>query len=363
MLHLEQLLTRLRKVTSRMFKANVVNSLRVLLVVTLPLISVLAEQSLAGEPFVNIYSHRQPFLIKPFLTEFTKSTGITTNVLYSKNGLAARIEAEGKNTPADVVLTVDIARLMAYSNKNLLSSVSSKILEANIPEYLRAKDKTWFALSKRARVVAVSKARVNKNEIMRIEELADPKWKGRVCSRPGSHVYNRSLLASIIAANGEAKAKSWAQGVVNNLARRPQGNDRAQIKGIFSGECDLSIVNNYYYGKLLFSNDPSHRKWAKSVSLVFTNQKDRGNHINISGGGIVKYSKNKDNALKLLEFLTGKVAQALYGKVNFEYPVNPKVKLGKQLALWGKFREDTVSIDTIAKLSRKSQKIIDKVGW
>jgi len=312
---------------------------------------------------VNIYSHRQPFLINPFLKEFTKETGIRANVLYSKTGLAARIQAEGKNTPADIVLTVDIARLMSYANKKLLAPVNSKILLSNIPSHLRASNNTWFAFSKRARVIAISRDRVNPSELERVEDLTAAKWKGRICTRPGSHVYNRSLLASVINANGAVEAEEWAKGLVNNLARRPQGNDRAQIKAIHSGECDLGLVNNYYYGKLLNSKVADQRLWAKSVRLVFMNQSDRGNHVNISGGGLVKYSKNKENGIKLLEFLTGEVAQKLYGEINFEYPVNPAVGLSKDLKAWGDFKEDTVSIEKIAELARKAQKIIDRSGW
>ena len=319
--------------------------------------------SLASSSEVNIYSHRQPFLINPFLKEFTKKTGVKTNVLYSKTGLAARIQSEGINTPADVVLTVDIARLMSYANKKLLAPVNSKILLSNIPRHLRATDNTWFAFSKRARVVAISRDRVKPSELERVEDLTGAEWKGRICTRPGSHVYNRSLLASIINANGAAEAEKWAKGFVANLARRPQGNDRAQIKAIHSGECDLGLVNNYYYGKLLNSKAADQREWAKSVRLVFMNQNDRGNHVNISGGGLVKHSKNKENGIKLLEFLTGQIAQKLYGEINFEYPVNPAVSLSKDLKTWGVFKEDTVSIEKIAKLARESQKIIDRSGW
>ena len=319
--------------------------------------------SLANQGSINIYSHRQPFLIQPFLDVFTAKTGIKTNVLYSKKGLAARIQAEGKNTPADVVLTVDIARMMSYQRKNVLATIDSKILEKNVPKHLRSSDSTWFALSKRARVVAISKERVKQSEIRRIEDLTSAKWKGRVCSRPGSHVYNRSLLASIIAANGADDATKWAKGLVLNLARRPQGNDRAQIKAIHSGECDVALVNHYYYGKLLFSKVPSQRSWANSVNVIFTNQNDRGNHVNISGGGVAKYSKNKLNAIRLLEFLTEETAQRLYGEINFEYPVNPAVNIGKELAKWGSFKEDKVSIERIASLAREAQKIIDRTGW
>ena len=318
---------------------------------------------LAGE--INIYSHRQPFLINPFLEYFTKESGITTNIIYSKKGLAERLEAEGENTPADVVLTVDIGRLYVYQDKNLLASIDSNILNNNIPAHLKSKDNTWFGLSKRARVIIVSKDRVGQDEIKTIEDLANPKWRGLVCSRPGSHVYNRALMASIIAANGEVDAEKWAGGLVKNLARRPQGNDRAQVKAIYEGQCDIAIINNYYFGKLKYSEDPQQREWTKNLKLIFPNQgpEDRGSHVNISGGGVVKFSKNKKDAIALLEFLTSKKAQELYGKINFEYPVNPNVEPTEELQSWGSFKEDQLPIIKIAELSPLAQKIIDRSGW
>ena len=317
----------------------------------------------AGE--INIYSHRQPFLINPFLEFFTAETGITTNIIYSKKGLAERLQAEGSNTPADVVLTVDIGRLYVYQDKNLLASIQSDILEKNIPSHLRSKDNTWFGLSKRARVIVISKDRVENDEIKKIEDLANQKWNGRICSRPGSHVYNRALMASIIAANGEAEAEKWANGLVKNLARRPQGNDRAQVKAIYEGQCDIAIINNYYFGKLKFSEDPQQREWTKNLKLIFPNQgeKDRGSHVNISGGGVVKFSKNKEDAISFLEFLTSKKAQELYGEINFEYPANINIKASKELQSWGKFREDQLPIIKIAELAPLAQKIIDRSGW
>ena len=314
---------------------------------------------------INIYSHRQPFLINPFLELFTAETGITTNIIYSKKGLAERLQAEGQNTPADVVLTVDIGRLYVYQDKNLLASISSKILEKNIPPHLRSIDNTWFGLSKRARVIVISSDRVGKNEIKRIEDLANPKWKGRICSRPGSHVYNRALMASILAANGEVAAENWANGLVDNLARRPQGNDRAQVKAIYEGQCDIAIINNYYFGKLKFSEDSQQRKWTKNLNLIFPNQADddRGSHVNISGGGVVQFSKNKSDAIALLEFLTSKKAQELYGEINFEYPINLNVTASAELQSWGNFKEDQLPIIKIAEFSPLAQKIIDRSGW
>ena len=312
---------------------------------------------------LNIYSHRQQFLLQPFLDAFTAETGITTNVVYASKGLAQRLKAEGEASPADVILTVDIARLSEYSDLDLLSPVDSAVLNAAIPSELRASDNRWFAFSTRARLVVTSKERVAADAISNIEELADPQWEGRVCTRKGSHVYNRSLLASIIAANGKDAAEAWADGLVANMARRAQGNDRAQAKGIFEGQCDVAIMNHYYYGKMLHGDKEDHRAWANSIRLVFTNQGGRGNHINISGGGVAKYSPNRENAVAFLEFLTGSLAQQLYGEVNFEYPVNRSVAPGGVLQSFGEFKPDTLPIERLAELAPQAQMIIDRTGW
>ena len=312
---------------------------------------------------LNIYSHRQQFLLQPFLDAFTTETGITTNVVYASKGLAQRLKAEGEASPADVILTVDIARLSEYADLDLLSPVESAVLNAAIPSELRASDNRWFAFSTRARLVVTSKERVAADAISNIEELADPQWEGRVCTRKGSHVYNRSLLASIIAANGKDAAEAWADGLVANMARRPQGNDRAQAKGIFEGQCDVAIMNHYYYGKMLHGDKEDHRAWANSIRLVFTNQGSRGNHINISGGGVAKHSPNRENAVAFLEFLTGSLAQQLYGEVNFEYPVNRSVAPGGVLQSFGEFKPDALPIERLAELAPQAQMIIDRTGW
>ena len=317
----------------------------------------------AGAAELNVYSHRQQFLLQPFLDAFTAETGIATNVVYASKGLAQRLKAEGEASPADVILTVDIARLSEYADLDLLSPVDSAVLNANIPAELRASDNRWFALSTRARLVVTSKERVAADAISDIEELADPKWEGRVCTRKGSHVYNRSLLASIIAAKGEDAAEAWADGLVANMARRAQGNDRAQAKGIFEGQCDVAIMNHYYYGKMLHGDKEDHRAWANSIRLVFTNQGGRGNHVNISGGGVAKYSPNRENAVAFLEFLTGSVAQKLYGEVNFEYPVNRSVAPGGVLQSFGEFKSDALPIERLAELAPRAQMIIDRAGW
>ena len=312
---------------------------------------------------LNIYSHRQPFLIKPFIDAYKAETDTKVNIVYASKGLAQRLQAEGARSPADVILTVDIARLFVYADKGLLASIESEVLSRNIPTHLRAKDSTWFAFSKRARVIAIAKRAKDTVSIKRYEDLVDPQWRGRICARPGSHVYNRALVASMIHAEGVDAAELWASGIMENLARRPQGNDRAQVKAIHEGVCDIAIINNYYYGKLKHSDKPAQRDWAAGVRLVFPNQNGRGTHVNISGGGVAKHSKNKAEAIRFLEFLTSKAAQDLYGSVNYEYPVNPAVEVPEELRSWGAFSEDKMSIARIADLAPEAQMIIDRVGW
>ena len=321
----------------------------------------IAGETVAAE--LNIYSHRQQFLLQPFLDAFTAETGIETNVVYASKGLAQRLQAEGEASPADVVLTVDISRLSEYAELDLLSPVQSNILTKNIPSKFRAADNRWFALSTRTRIIAVSKDRVEPDAIADLEDLAKPEWEGRVCSRKGSHVYNRSLVASVIAAHGEAAATEWADGVVANFARKPQGNDRAQAKAIFQGQCDVAIMNHYYFGKMLYGDKAEQKDWANAINLIFTNQNGRGAHVNVSGGGVAKHSPNREAAIKFLEFLTMPVAQQLYGEVNFEYPVNPQVAPGGVLQAWGAFKADELPIERLAELAPMAQKVIDRVGW
>ena len=350
-------LTKLRMPSSRVFSRR---STLGAVVLTLGLLSL---PCIAAAQTLNIYSHRQPFLIQPFIDAYTAETGTEINIVYASKGLAQRLQMEGERSPADLILTVDIARLHVYADKDLLAPVASDVLRTNIPAHLRDPGDRWFAFSKRARVIAVSKQAVDALGIKRYEDLADPKWRGRICSRPGSHVYNRALIGSMIHADGEAAAEAWAQGVVDNLARRPQGNDRAQVKAVYEGVCDIAIINNYYYGKLKHADNEEHRNWADAVELIFPNQDDRGTHVNISGGGVAKYSQNKAEAIRFLEFLTEATAQHLYGEVNFEYPVNPAVPMPDELASWGSFKEDTMPISKIADLAPTAQMIIDRVGW
>ena len=313
---------------------------------------------------VNIYSHRQRVLLEPFLEAFTAKTGIETNVVFAAKGLAQRLAAEGKASPADLVLTVDIARLSEYDSLGLFQPVSSDILTSAIPAHLRSADNRWFGLSKRTRIIVTHKDRVPEGAITRIEDLADPQWEGRICTRKGSHVYNRALLASLIAHHGTEEATKWAEGLVANLARRPQGNDRAQAKAIFAGECDIAIMNHYYYGKMINNDqEPEQKDWASVLDVVLPNQADRGAPINITGGGIATYAPNAENAQKLLEFLVSEDAQNLYAAINYEYPVIDETKGPSGLDGFGALKADQLPIQALADNALEAQMIIDRVGW
>ena len=328
------------------------------------LLMVVISNGAALAESLGIYTHRQPFLLEPILEAYTKKTGVEFQTVYAPKGLAARLKAEGERTDADLVLTVDISRIKELADTGLLAPLASDILNKHVPSYLRDANDRWTALSLRARIIAVSKERVGKQAITTIEDLASPKWQGRVCSRKGSHVYNRAVLASLIAHNGEEAAKNWTLGIVDNLARRPQGNDRAQAKAIYSGQCDVALMNTYYYGKMKFAKDkPEQQKWADSIEIAFFNQDGRGQHVNISAAGITQGSKRKELARAFLEWVTSEEAQQIYTKVNFEYPVNPNAQLSEEVASWGTFKMDMLPMNVIADNSPQAQRIINETGW
>ena len=315
-----------------------------------------------AEEVVNLYSYRQPFLIKPMLKEFTKKTGIKTNVVFAKKGMLEKIKA----TPgaADAVLTVDIGRLHDMDEAGLLQPVKSKVLEQNIPSSYRHPKGHWFGLTTRGRVIYASKKRVKPGAITRYEDLADPKWKGKICTRSGKHVYNVSLIASIVAHSGEAKAKTWLMGLKSNLARKPQGNDRAQAKAIHAGECDLALANTYYMAKMATNKkNKAQQEWAKAVYIIFPNQKDRGAHVNISGAAVTKHAKNRTNAVRLIEFLSGEYAQKLYADQNYEYPLKKGVKTHPLVDSWGKFKADTINLAVVANKRATASKLVDQVDY
>ncbi|WP_370277981.1 Fe(3+) ABC transporter substrate-binding protein [Pontibacterium sp.] len=314
---------------------------------------------------VNIYSFRQAFLIKPLLEAFTEETGIKANVVFSKKGLLERIEHEGKNSPADVLLTSDIGPLYDAVEKGLLQPIQSDVLNSNIPAKYRATDGQWYGLTSRSRIIYASKDRVKEGEISSYEDLADPKWKGRICTRSGKHTYNLSLIGSMVAEHGEAEAQQWLTSVKGNLARRPQGNDRAQVKAVKQGECDLALGNSYYFGKMI-TNDkkPEQIEWAQSVNLIFPNQDNRGAHMNISGAGVTKYAPHKDAAIKLIEFLSSEKAQQMYAEVNFEFPVREGTPRSELINKYmGEFKEDGINLQRVAELRSTAAKMVDKVGF
>ena len=310
---------------------------------------------------VNIYSYRQPFLIEPLTSAFTDKTGIKVNIVYLRKGMIERMKAEGKRSPADVVLTVDISRLSALVEAGLTQQVVSQILSTNVPEKYRDPAGHWFGLTTRARIIYVSKERVRTGEIKSYEDLADPKWRGKVCTRSGLNAYNLALTSAIIHHHGEDYAKKWLDGFKQNLARKPQGNDRAQVKAIWAGECDLSIGNTYYMGKML--KDPEQADWAKSVNIVFPTFEGGGTHVNVSGIGMAKFSPNKENALALMEFLSSGEAQEIYATANFEYPIAPGTKVDDLVKSWGSFNADNVNLMTIAKLRKKALKLTEIVDF
>ena len=320
---------------------------------------VISSQSFAKE--VNVYSYRQPFLIEPLFNKFTEQSGVKVNVVFAKKGLAERLVREGQNSPADLVFTVDIGRLSEVVDKDVVQPVTSDVLSKNIPAQYRDPEGKWFGLTTRTRSVYASKERVDLADIQTYEDLADPKWKGKICTRSGKHPYNLALIASMISHHGEAKTTDWLKGVKANLARKPQGNDRAQVKAIKEGVCDLSLGNNYYYGKML--NNEEQVAWANAVNLTFPNQGDRGTHVNISGMALTKSAPNKENAIKLMEFLTEEIAQTMYSTDNFEYPVNAKVAPSELLQSWGSFKSDTLPLSEIAKNRKLAALLVDKVGF
>lgn len=313
---------------------------------------------------VNIYSYRQPELIKPLLDRFTKETGITTNVLFLDKGLVERIKAEGANSPADVILTIDIQRLTEAKDGGVVQPVKDNaLINKDIPASLRDADGDWFGLTTRGRVVYASKDRVAQSNIT-YEELADPKWKGKICIRDGQHAYNIALFASMVAHHGAEYTEKWLTGLKNNLARKPDGNDRSQAKSIMAGECDISLGNTYYVG-LMMTNDkaPEEKEWAKSIKILFPNAADRGTHVNVSGMALAKNSPNKANALKLMEFLASAEGQKIYAEQVFEYPVMPGAEASAIVKSFGTIKPDNIALTEIAKYRKQASELVDKVGF
>lgn len=332
-------------------------------------VGILAASALSGPASaatqeVNLYSYRQPALIDPLLKAFTDKTGIRVNTVYVEKGMVEKLRAEGANSPADAILTVDVGRLNDLREAGVLQPIKTPALDRNIPSSYRHPEGYWYGLTTRARILFVSKERVAPGAIKSYEDLADPRLKGRVCMRSGKHDYNISLIASIIAHKGEEAARQWLKGVKDNLAQKPQGNDRSQAKAISEGVCDVAAANTYYMGKMATNEkEPEQRKWAEAVRVVFPNAEERGTHVNISGAAIAKHAPNRENAVKLLEFLSSDEAQKLYAEMNFEYPVKPGVAVDPMVASWGTLKPDTTNLAKIADLREKATKLVDQVGF
>jgi len=315
----------------------------------------------AARADVNIYSYRQPFLIEPLLDAFTEETGIRTNVAFLNKGLVERLQAEGKRSPADIILTVDVARLADAVEAGVTQPVESEVLKQNIPAAFRDVNDEWFGVTTRARIVYASKDRVDPSEITTYEGLADPKWKGRICTRSGTHSYTLALVAAMIHHHGEEYTRDWLEAVKANLARKPQGNDRAQVKAIWAGECDISLGNTYYMGQML--EDEEQKAWAHSVNVLFPKFENGGTHVNISGIAMTKAAPNRDDALKLMEFLASPEAQEIYAEVNYEYPVAPGSSPSDLVASWGSFTPDDVNLIALADLRDEALKLVEEVDF
>ncbi len=318
-----------------------------------------AVPALAEE--VNIYSHRQPELIQPLIDAFTKATGITVNIAFVDKGMAERLVAEGDRSPADLILTVDIARLMEVVNAGVTQPVDSAVLEKNIPAEYRDPGKQWFGLTARSRIVYAAKDRVKDGEITTYEDLANPKWKGRLCMRSGTNDYNVALTGAMLAHHDTAFTKTWLEGLKANLARKPNGADRDQVKAIWAQECDIAIGNTYYLGQMLA--DPEQKDWADSVRIVFPVFEGGGTHMNISGVAMTKAAPNHDAALKLMEWLSSDEAQKIYAETNYEFPVEPGVERSALVKSWGEFTPDSLSLADVAAQRPAALKLIEEVDF
>lgn len=327
-----------------------------------------AAGSLGGAPAiaqgeVNVYSARQEALIRPQLDAFTRTTGIRVNlVTASEDAIIERMRAEGRNSPADVMLTVDVARLIRATDAGLFRPIKSPVLEQAIPSQYRDGGGRWYGLGLRARVIYYNPDKVNPAELSTYEALADAKWRGRVCIRSSNNTYNQSLLASLIAHKGAAAAEQWARGIVANMARPPTGGDRDQITGVASGECDIGVANTYYY-VLMQSGTDAEKAAAAKVKAFFPQQSGGGTHVNISGGGVATNAPNPDNAQKLLEFLASAEAQKIYAEVVFEYPVRPGVAAAPALLAIGPLNPDKLELSRLAAHQAETIRIFDRVGW
>ncbi|HLR80863.1 MAG TPA: Fe(3+) ABC transporter substrate-binding protein [Bacillota bacterium] len=313
---------------------------------------------------INLYTGRHYDTDQDLYDMFTEETGIKVNVIKGKDDeLIARLEREGKASEADLFITADAGRLHRAKTKDLLQEVDSDVLNENIPEKYRDEDNTWFGLTKRARIIAYHKDRVDPDDIQTYEDLTDDQFKDKVLIRSSENIYNQSLLASMIALDGEEKATEWAKGIVQNMARDPKGGDTDQAIAVAAGDGDLAVMNSYYMGRMLNSEDSEIVKAAEELGVIFPNQETTGTHVNISGIGLTASSKNKENAIKFMEFLTTEKAQKEFSASNFEYPVHPDVEPSELLQSWGEFKEQDLNLTILGEKNDEAVKIMNKIGW
>ena len=313
---------------------------------------------------LTLYTHRHYDIDKEIFASFEEKTGIKINVVKaSADELIQKMETEGAQSPADVLITVDAGRLVRAKAKGILQSAESDVLQSSVPAYLRDADNNWFGLTKRARVIVYDKEKVSPEDLSTYEDLTSDKWNKKVLIRSSGNIYNQSLMASLIANLGPDAAKEWAAGMVNNFARDPKGNDRDQVKAILAGEGEVAIVNTYYLGKLLNSKDSTEVAAGQAVGVFFPNQEDRGAHINVSGIGLAKHAPNKDNAILFMEYLLSKEVQELFANANYEYPVNPTAEQSDLLKSWGTFAEDQLPLTKLGELNKEAVIKFDEVNW
>ncbi len=338
--------------------------LNLVIVVVISLMSLATIQSVVAADEVNLYSARKEKLIKPLLDQFTQETGVKVNLVTGKaDALLKRLQMEGKNSPADLLITTDAGRLHRAKVSGVTQGFKSTLLEANIAANFRDPEGHWYGLTLRSRPILYVKGKVDPADLSTYEALADPKWKRRICIRSSSNIYNQSLVASMIASSGMAATEKWATALVKNFARPPKGGDRDQIKAAAAGQCDIAIANTYYLAGMLTSNDAGQRAAAEKMALFWPNQNDRGAHVNVSGIALTKAAKNKTNAIKLAEYLVGAEAQQWYAEKNGEYPVRAGVPQSSLLAGWGKFKMDSLNLSKLGELNPNAVRLMDRAGW
>lgn len=317
----------------------------------------------ADEAVVNVYTQRHYDTDQKLYDQFTEKTGIQVNVVKAQaDELIQRLKAEGDRSEADIFMTVDAGRMNRASEADLLQPVESETLEEQVPEKYQGEENEWFGLTKRARIIVYAKDRVNPDALSTYEALADPEWQDQIVVRSSNNSYNIALIASMIEEHGKEKTEEWIQGLVSNFARKPKGNDRDQMRAVAAGEADLAIVNTYYLGLLADGNE-ADQEVAEKLAIFFPNQEGRGTHINLSAAGVTKAAPNKENAVKLIEFLTATEAQQALANANFEYPVNPDVEPAGIVESWGEFKEDSEALRTMGQHESEALKVADRAGW